>query len=296
MNSSQFQWVLLVGCVVAIGWQHSKIGDLQESLQAQGIATEQSVTADDGAEAPVRPAMAKPAGRGRLIALESRIARLEGSQTFRPSAAMERFGGDDSDAGRDDQTESAMAPEVEAALDTVLSNPRASEQLRDMIREEQAAAWEERRDERRERRDNRMQEEIEALNEMLELSGSDSDTMNGLMTAENDAIRGFWGQVRSGDLSWGQARKATRMRRNETDAQVRELLHDLRHHDCDRLTLGQYLQPSRNHLPVKRFVHPDEFARLAEFAEGLGFEHVASGPLVRSSYHADLQAAGHTVS
>ena len=72
-----------------------------------------------------------------------------------------------------------------------------------MIREEQAAAWEERRDERRERRDNRMQEEIEALNEMLELSGSDSDTMNGL-TAENDAIRGFWGQVRSGDLSWGR--------------------------------------------------------------------------------------------
>lgn len=82
----------------------------------------------------------------------------------------------------------------------------------------------------------------------------------------------------------------------ETDAQVRELLHDLRHHDCDRLTLGQYLQPSRNHLPVKRFVHPDEFATLAEFAEGLGFEHVASGPLVRSSYHADLQAAGHAVS
>ena len=91
-----------------------------------------------------------------------------------------------------------------------------------MIREEQTAVWEERREERRERRANRMQEEVEALSEMLELGGSDADTFNDMMTAENDAIRGFWGQVRSGEISWGQARKATRMRRNETDTQVRE--------------------------------------------------------------------------
>ena len=62
------------------------------------------------------------------------------------------------------------------------------------------------------------------------------------------------------------------------------------------LTLGQYLQPSRDHLPVERFVHPDEFAGLKDEAEGLGFRQVASGPLVRSSYHADLQAKGETVS
>ncbi len=224
MNTSHFQWVLLVGYMVFFVWHQFQIDEIQEALERERITIEKSRMTDTGAEAPVGSAMDKPLGRGRLIALESRIARLEGSQTFRPSGAVERFGGDDSDAGRDDETESAMAPEVDAALDTVLSNPRASEQLRDMIREEQAAAWEERRDERRERRDNRMQEEIEALNEMLELSGSDSDTLNGLMTSENDAIRGFWGQVRSGEISWGQARKATRMRRNETDAQVRDFL------------------------------------------------------------------------
>jgi lipoic acid synthetase len=55
------------------------------------------------------------------------------------------------------------------------------------------------------------------------------------------------------------------------------------------ITLGQYLQPSRHHLPVARFVHPDEFAELAVIAESLGFLSVASGPLVRSSYHADKQ-------
>ncbi|MNW02359.1 Lipoyl synthase [compost metagenome] len=55
------------------------------------------------------------------------------------------------------------------------------------------------------------------------------------------------------------------------------------------LTLGQYLQPSRSHLPVQRFVHPDTFAMLAEQALAMGFRNVASGPLVRSSYHADRQ-------
>ena len=224
MNTSHFQWVLLVGCVAAIGWQHSEIGDLQESLQAQGISTEQSVDTAPAQAAAPRHAMAKPLGRGRLIALESRIARLEGKGSFRPSAPNAQYAGMDNDDSQDDESPSVLGAEVETALDTVLSDPRASEQLRDMIREEQSAAWEERRDERRERRDNRMQEEFEALGEILELSGSDTDTLNGMMTSENDAIRGFWGQVRSGEISWGQARKATRMRRNETDTQVRDFL------------------------------------------------------------------------
>ena len=76
----------------------------------------------------------------------------------------------------------------------------------------------------------------------------------------------------------------------ETLEEVREVMRDLRGHDVDMLTLGQYLQPSRHHLPVERFVHPAEFDALREYGESLGFRHVASGPLVRSSYHADRQA------
>jgi lipoic acid synthetase len=74
--------------------------------------------------------------------------------------------------------------------------------------------------------------------------------------------------------------------------EVRQVLRDLRAHDCDMLTLGQYLQPSRYHLKVERFVSPREFDELGEYARGLGFTNVASAPLVRSSYHADLQAKG----
>ncbi len=77
--------------------------------------------------------------------------------------------------------------------------------------------------------------------------------------------------------------------------EVRAVLQDLRAHDCDMLTLGQYLQPSRDHLSVERFVHPEEFEALGHYAESLGFKNVASGPLVRSSYHADLQASGERV-
>lgn len=73
------------------------------------------------------------------------------------------------------------------------------------------------------------------------------------------------------------------------------VLRDLREHDCDRLTVGQYLQPSRYHLAVERYVEPAEFEELGRIAEEMGFSHVASGPLVRSSYHADRQAAGEAV-
>ena len=78
----------------------------------------------------------------------------------------------------------------------------------------------------------------------------------------------------------------------ETLEEVEQVMRDLRAHDVDMLTLGQYLQPSLHHLPVERFVHPDEFDRLRELGESLGFSQVASGPMVRSSYHADQQAAG----
>ena len=75
----------------------------------------------------------------------------------------------------------------------------------------------------------------------------------------------------------------------ETKEEVIQVMKDMREHDIDMITLGQYLQPSRNHLPVDRFVHPNEFDELAQIAEELGFTSVASGPLVRSSYHADKQ-------
>ena len=74
--------------------------------------------------------------------------------------------------------------------------------------------------------------------------------------------------------------------------EIKAVMRDLRRHRVDMLTLGQYLQPSRHHLPVRRFVHPDEFEALRDYGKALGFVHVASGPLVRSSYHADQQAAG----
>jgi lipoic acid synthetase len=81
----------------------------------------------------------------------------------------------------------------------------------------------------------------------------------------------------------------------EERQEVEQVLRDLRSHDCDMLTVGQYLQPSRHHLPVVRYWEPAEFESLGEYARELGFTSVASGPLVRSSYHADLQAAGESV-
>jgi len=78
----------------------------------------------------------------------------------------------------------------------------------------------------------------------------------------------------------------------ETIEEVEQVMQDMRAHHVEMLTLGQYLQPSKHHLPVDRFVHPDEFESLRETGKKLGFSQVASGPMVRSSYHADQQAAG----
>ncbi len=82
----------------------------------------------------------------------------------------------------------------------------------------------------------------------------------------------------------------------EEISEVEQVMEDLRKHDVDMLTLGQYLQPSKEHLKLERFVRPEEFDALAEKARAMGFKHVASGPMVRSSYHADKQAHGQKVS
>jgi len=76
----------------------------------------------------------------------------------------------------------------------------------------------------------------------------------------------------------------------ETVEEVEEVLEGLRAHDVDMVTVGQYLQPTRHHHPVIRYWEPGEFDALARLGESMGFSHVASGPLVRSSYHADAQA------
>ncbi|MGA1082772.1 MAG: lipoyl synthase [Burkholderiaceae bacterium] len=76
----------------------------------------------------------------------------------------------------------------------------------------------------------------------------------------------------------------------ETDEEILAVMQDLRSHQVDMLTIGQYLAPSNAHLPVLRYVTPDQFARFEREAKAMGFDHAAVGPMVRSSYHADLQA------
>ncbi len=78
----------------------------------------------------------------------------------------------------------------------------------------------------------------------------------------------------------------------ETTEEIEAVMRDLRAHRVEMLTLGQYLQPSVHHLPVERYAPPEEFVHLRALGEAMGFTHVASAPLVRSSYHADLQARG----
>ncbi len=76
----------------------------------------------------------------------------------------------------------------------------------------------------------------------------------------------------------------------ETDEEILQVMRDLRSHDVEMLTLGQYLQPTRGHLPVLRYVEPARFNQFEQEAVAMGFRHAACGPLVRSSYHADQQA------
>jgi lipoic acid synthetase len=76
----------------------------------------------------------------------------------------------------------------------------------------------------------------------------------------------------------------------ETDEEILEVMRDLRAHDVDMLTIGQYLQPSSAHIPLMRYVTPEQFKVFEEAAAEMGFRQAACGPMVRSSYHADLQA------
>jgi lipoic acid synthetase len=76
----------------------------------------------------------------------------------------------------------------------------------------------------------------------------------------------------------------------ETNDEILEVMRDLRAHRVEMLTIGQYLQPSKHHLPVMRFAHPDEFRMFEREARAMGFANAACGPMVRSSYHADRQA------
>ena len=76
----------------------------------------------------------------------------------------------------------------------------------------------------------------------------------------------------------------------ETDEEILQVMRDMRAHDIDMLTIGQYLAPSAHHLPVLRYVHPEVFEEFAREAQAMGFAHAASAPMVRSSYHADQQA------
>ena len=76
----------------------------------------------------------------------------------------------------------------------------------------------------------------------------------------------------------------------ETDDEILDVMRDMRAHDIDRLTIGQYLAPSGHHLPVRRYLHPDTFKMFEDKAREMGFQHAAVGAMVRSSYHADQQA------
>jgi len=96
---------------------------------------------------------------------------------------------------------------------------------------------------------------------------------------------------RVGEMSPGTpAKSGIMLGVGETVEEVEELLRDLREHDCSMVTLGQYLPPSGSHLPLERYAPPEEFAHYRAYGLTLGFKQVASGPLVRSSYHADEQA------
>jgi lipoyl synthase len=81
----------------------------------------------------------------------------------------------------------------------------------------------------------------------------------------------------------------------ETKEEIFDAMKTMREHDIDMLTIGQYLQPSRHHLPVKRYVTPEEFKEYSALADEIGFKQAACGPLVRSSYHADKQAHGQKI-
>lgn len=94
--------------------------------------------------------------------------------------------------------------------------------------------------------------------------------------------------MRSRQLApWVYTKSGIMVGLGETDAEVREVMQDLRKVDCDILTIGQYLQPTQKHLKVDNFVTPEQFAAWQEYGESIGFLQVVASPLTRSSYHAE---------
>ena len=79
----------------------------------------------------------------------------------------------------------------------------------------------------------------------------------------------------------------------ETREELYDVMRDLREHGCDIVTIGQYLRPSLQHLPVERYYDPSEYQAFRDYGAQLGFTHVEAGPLVRSSYHAEKQSVPH---
>jgi lipoic acid synthetase len=136
---------------------------------------------------------------------------------------------------------------------------------------------------------------------LAELAAAPPDVFNHNL----DTVRALYPNVRPGaDYDWSltllrqfseqhasiPTKSGIMLGLGESLDQVHAALNDLRAHAVDMVTIGQYLQPTPHHHPVLRYWTPDEFAALAEYGQALGFEHVASGPLVRSSYHADQMA------
>ncbi len=115
-------------------------------------------------------------------------------------------------------------------------------------------------------------ETVERLTRQVRIQAKYRRSMDVLKTLKNGGMR-----TKSGIM----------LGLGETMEEVVQTMHDLREQGVDVITLGQYLQPTVKHLPVKRFVHPDEFSQYREIGYGIGFDYVESGPLVRSSYHSD---------
>jgi hypothetical protein len=175
MKSTFLQWALIVGCASGLFWQQSKIGDLEEAVSGETATVVQHKASGVRRKSAASDGQTYPQEKSRSFRqLETRVASLEqhGVILDRQIAYLvnkERGAPTEAEL----EARPVRTPEaVDEALDVVLNDPRAAEQLRSMIREEQDAVWQKRRDQRWERRRERLDEEIQALNEMLELSDS----------------------------------------------------------------------------------------------------------------------------
>ena len=119
---------------------------------------------------------------------------------------------------------------------------------------------------------------IETVPSLYRTVRPEADYIQSLEVLSNAKQMGYFGKTKSGIM----------VGLGETETEVVSVFKDLRKHGCDFLTVGQYLTPSKMHIPLVEYIHPDQFKRYEEIAYSLGFSHVASSPLVRSSYMAHL--------